>query len=119
MTFMQHPPARREDASDWQSQCGPLEDFLRDPSVTEIMVNGPAKIFVEQGGLLRKTAAKFENADELVRLMVSMAASIGRPLDAKHPTVDGRLPDGSRINAVLPPVAVDGPALTIRKFSLF
>src|SRR5690606_10173047 len=91
--------------------------YLEDPSVTEIMVNGPHRIFVEQKGVLKKAPAKFADAESLIALMQAMAEAVGRKLDADNPYVDGRLPDGSRINCVIPPIAVDGPALTIRKFS--
>lgn len=114
---MSQVPARSGDPSDWQARCGPLEAFLRDPTVTEIMVNGPGKIFVEQKGLVKKTAAKFDSVERLLDLMQAMAGAVGKTLDARNPCVDGRLPDGSRINCVVAPVAVDGPALTIRKFS--
>jgi pilus assembly protein CpaF len=111
------PVSAAQAHTSWQAQCGPLQTFLEDPSVTEIMVNGPGRIFIEQKGLLKKTAARFENSEQLVALMVAMARAIGRNLDFNNPCVDGRLPDGSRINCVVPPIAVDGPALTIRKFS--
>lgn len=101
----------------WQAQCGPLQPFLEDKSVTEIMVNGPHRIFIEQKGLLKKTPARFASTEELTQLMQAMARAVGKELNTENPCIDGRLPDGSRINCVLPPVAVDGPALTIRKFS--
>ena len=81
------------------------------------MVNGPARIFIEQKGLIKKTSAKFDTPEQLNTLMQTMARAVGKTLDSHNPCVDGRLPDGSRINCVFPPVAVDGPALTIRKFS--
>jgi pilus assembly protein CpaF len=115
---MSQVPAVRGGDTSWQAQCGPLAAFLQDPSVTEIMVNGPARIFIEQGGLLKKTSARFDSADQLLKLMTSMGAALGKKLDAQTPYIDGRLPDGSRINCVIPPVAIDGPSLTIRKFSL-
>lgn len=115
--MMSSVPVKSEGASSWQSQCGPLEALLRDPTVTEIMVNGPNRIFIEQKGLLKKTSVKFDTVDQLVMLMKTMAHAVGKTLDANSPCVDGRLPDGSRINCVVAPVAVDGPALTIRKFS--
>ncbi|MBS1983630.1 MAG: CpaF family protein [Bdellovibrionales bacterium] len=114
---MSQVPVKKGDLSDWMSQCGPLEPFLRDASVTEVMVNGPHRIFIEQKGLIKKTAARFDNPNELYALMQAMAHAVGKKLDPHNPCVDGRLPDGSRINCVVPPVAVDGPALTIRKFS--
>ncbi len=81
------------------------------------MVNGPGKIFIEQKGLLKKTAARFARTEDLLALMVAMAKAVGKDLNPQNPYVDGRLPDGSRINCVIAPVSVDGPALTIRKFS--
>jgi pilus assembly protein CpaF len=81
------------------------------------MVNGPQRIFVESKGILKKTPAKFSNAEELLKLMTHLASFVGRELNADNPLVDARLPDGSRIHCVVPPVAIDGPALTIRKFS--
>lgn len=110
-------PATREASKSWQAFCGPLEAFLQDPTITEIMVNGAAKIFVEQRGILKKTSARFAKPEELLTLMMAMARAVGKELSAQNPFVDGRLPDGSRINCVMGPVAVDGPALTIRKFS--
>jgi pilus assembly protein CpaF len=101
----------------WISQCGPLEPYLADSAITEIMVNGPNRVFVESKGILKKTPAKFASAEELLALMIHLAKFVGRDLSAESPLVDARLPDGSRIHCVIPPVAVDGPALTIRKFS--
>jgi len=110
-------PASQKVPNTWQSQCGPLQAFLEDPTVTEIMVNGAGKIFVEQKGIIKKTPARFDNEQNLLQLLHAIAKAMGRPLDLEHPLLDGRLPDGSRINCVIPPVAVDGPSLTIRKFS--
>jgi pilus assembly protein CpaF len=104
-------------ARDWQSAFGPLAPLLRDPSVTEIMVNGPAEVFTERAGRLQREEPPFKSAAELQAVVVELARTIGRPLDEHQPMADGRLPDGSRINCVIPPVAVDGPALTVRKFS--
>lgn len=114
---MSQLPASQKPHPTWQQNCGPLAPFLEDPTVTEIMVNGAGKIFVEQKGIIKRTGAKFENDQVVIALMVAMAKALGKKLDAEHPMLDGRLPDGSRINCVLPPVAVDGPSLTIRKFS--
>ncbi len=96
---------------------GPVQAFLDDPSVTEVMVNGGGKIFVEQKGILKKTQTHFESEDALFSLMQDIAKSLGKRLDKEQPYIDARLADGSRVNCVIPPVSIDGPALTIRKFS--
>ena len=101
----------------WWDRCGPLRPLFEDPSVTEIMVNGPERIFAERRGAISRVSARFDNRDALVALMQAMAATVGKTLDASVPCVDARLPDGSRVNLVVEPVAVDGPALTVRKFS--
>jgi len=103
--------------SPWQTACGPLEEFLLDPSVTEIMVNGHQRIFVEQKGILKKTQSRFATEEELLSLMKNIASAVGKTLNEETPYIDARLPDGSRVNCIIAPVAVDGPALTIRKFS--
>jgi pilus assembly protein CpaF len=96
---------------------GPLEPFVRDPDVTEVMVNAFESIYVERGGKLYWTGAKFFNEDQLRRTIEKIVARVGRRIDESSPYVDARLPDGSRVNAIIPPLAIDGPALTIRKFS--
>ena len=96
---------------------GPLEVFLRDPSVTEVMVNRADSIYVEREGKLELTGAKFHDDDQLRRTIEKIVARVGRRIDESSPYVDARLPDGSRVNAIIPPLAVDGPALTIRRFS--
>ena len=96
---------------------GPLEVFLRDPSVTEVMVNRADSIYVERAGKLEHTGAKFHNDQQLRRTIEKIVARVGRRIDEASPYVDARLPDGSRVNAIIPPLAVDGPALTIRRFS--
>ena len=95
---------------------GPIEPLLADPSVSEVMVNGTDAIFVERGGLIELTTARFRSEDHLRQVIVRIAAAVGRRVDESSPMVDARLADGSRVNAVIPPLAVDGPALTIRKF---
>ena len=90
---------------------------MRDPAITEIMVNGRNKIFIESKGTLKTTPLSFTSDDELMALFLQIAASLGRQIDEHNLTLDGRLPDGSRVNLVIPPAAVDGPSLTIRKFS--
>ena len=95
---------------------GPLELLLPDPEISEIMVNGAKQIFVERNGELLETDVKFENEEHLLRIIDRIVSPLGRRVDADNPTVDARLPDGSRVNVIIPPVAVDGPHITIRKF---
>jgi len=95
---------------------GPIQQFLDDPDVSEIMVNGPEKIFVERNGKLTLTNARFRDDDHVLRIIERIVLPLGRRIDADTPMVDARLPDGSRVNAVIPPVAIDGPSITIRKF---
>ncbi len=96
---------------------GPLEPFVRDPEVTEIMVNTIDSIYVERGGKLYWTGAKFGDEEQLRRTIDKIVGRVGRRVDESSPYVDARLPDGSRVNAIIPPLALDGPVLTIRKFS--
>ncbi|HEY2273200.1 MAG TPA: CpaF family protein [Jatrophihabitantaceae bacterium] len=96
---------------------GPLEPFLRNPEVTEIMVNGAEQIYVERGGQIYPVNAAFTDDNHLRRTIEKIVGRIGRRIDESSPMVDARLMDGSRVNAVLPPVALDGPMLTIRKFA--
>ena len=96
---------------------GPLEQFLNTQGVTEIMVNGPKNVFVEQDGKLSRTPVTFEDNDHLLRIIDRIVAPLGRRIDEGSPMVDARLPDGSRVNAVVPPIALNGAALTIRIFS--
>jgi pilus assembly protein CpaF len=96
---------------------GPLEPLLADPSITEVMVNGPKSIYVERGGKIERVSATFENNDHVMRIIDRIVAPLGRRVDESSPTVDARLPDGSRVNAVIPPISLVGPTLTIRKFS--
>ena len=96
---------------------GPLEPFIRDPDVTEIMVNTHATIYVERAGKLYWTGATFHDDRQLRWIIDKIVTKIGRRIDESSPYVDARLPDGSRVNAIIPPLAVDGPALTIRKFA--
>jgi len=96
---------------------GPLEPYLRDPSVSEIMVNGHDQIYVERDGRLYPVDTAFNDESHLRRTIEKIVARVGRRVDESSPMVDARLPDGSRINAVVPPVALDGSLLTIRKFA--
>jgi pilus assembly protein CpaF len=96
---------------------GPLEPYVRDAEVTEIMVNGPEAIYVERAGKLHWTGARFVDEHQLRRTIDKIVGRVGRRIDEASPYVDARLPDGSRVNAIIPPLALDGPCLTIRKFS--
>ncbi|MEX2486608.1 MAG: CpaF family protein [Nitriliruptoraceae bacterium] len=96
---------------------GPLQSLLEDEGVSEIMVNGPDAIFVEREGRLRRTTARFASDEHLRRVIERIVSRIGRRIDESSPMVDARLPDGSRVNAIIPPLAVDGSVLTIRKFA--
>ena len=96
---------------------GPIEPFLRDPDLTEIMVNGADNIWIERSGRLHQVEGRFTDEAHLRRTIDKIVSRIGRRVDESSPMVDARLPDGSRVNAVIPPLAVDGSLLTIRKFS--
>ena len=96
---------------------GPLEVLLADDSITEIMVNGPRNIFIEQKGNITRANVTFENDEHVLRILDRIVAPLGRRIDESSPLVDARLPDGSRVNAVIRPVALCGPTITIRKFS--
>ncbi|MGF1507699.1 MAG: CpaF family protein [Anaerolineae bacterium] len=96
---------------------GPLEPLLEDPDISEIMTIGPEKIYVEKKGRLTEVPVHFESEEHLRRIIDRIVAPLGRRIDESSPTVDARLPDGSRVNAVIPPISIDGSALTIRKFS--
>jgi pilus assembly protein CpaF len=96
---------------------GPLEPFVRDTEVSEVMVNGPDSIYVERGGKLYWTGARFHSVAQLRHTIEKIVSKVGRRIDESSPYVDARLPDGSRVNAIIPPLAIDGPALTIRKFA--
>jgi pilus assembly protein CpaF len=95
---------------------GPLEPLLADESVSEIMVNGPDKVFVERKGKLAKTNILFEDNEHVMRVIDRIVSPLGRRIDESSPYVDARLPDGSRVNAIIPPLALNGATLTIRKF---
>ena len=105
-----------QDVSEDVLGFGPVNRFLADTEVTEIMVNGTDSIFVEQQGQLRKTKSRFATEQQLRRVIDRIVSQVGRRIDESSPMVDARLPDGSRVNAIIPPLAVDGPILTIRKF---
>lgn len=96
---------------------GPIEPFLSDPAVTEIMVNGTDAIYVERSGRIYLTETRFVAVEHLRQVIEKIVSAVGRRIDESSPMVDARLPDGSRVNAVIPPLSVDGPMLTIRKFA--
>ena len=96
---------------------GPLQPLLEDDTITEIMVNGPKNVYIERKGRLHRVPVTFENNDHVMRIIDRIVAPLGRRIDESSPYVDARLPDGSRVNAVIPPLSLVGPTLTIRKFS--
>ena len=96
---------------------GPMEPLLRDETVTEIMVNGPRQVYIERSGRLELTNVVFQNDDHVMRIIDRIIAPIGRRIDESSPMVDARLTDGSRVNAIIPPLSLIGPVITIRKFS--
>lgn len=96
---------------------GPIEQFLEDSAISEVMVNSTDPIYIERGGKIEKTSVRFATEDHLRRVIDRIVAGIGRRVDEASPMVDARLSDGSRVNAIIPPLSVDGPVLTIRKFS--
>ena len=95
---------------------GPLEPLLRDPSISDILVNTHKQVFVERGGTLQRVSANFQDDRHLIRVIDRIVSAVGRRVDDSSPMVDARLPDGSRVNAIIPPLAVDGPLLSIRRF---
>jgi len=96
---------------------GPLSPMIRAPEITEIMVNGPDRVFVESKGVLYETGVRFFNERHLIQIIQRIVEPLGRHVDDASPMVDARLPDGSRVNAIIPPLALDGASITIRKFS--
>jgi len=96
---------------------GPITGLLSDSSVTEIMVNGPEHVYIEKEGKLVLTDAKFKNDNHVLHVIKKIVSPIGRRIDESSPMVDARLPNGSRVNAIIPPLAIDGPSITIRKFA--
>lgn len=97
---------------------GPIEPLLADPSVSDILVNGPRQIYVERRGKIEPTDIQFDNDQHLMRVIDRIVSRVGRRIDEMSPMVDARLPDGSRVNAVIPPLAIDGPLLSIRRFAV-
>ena len=105
-----------KDILDELTGYGPIQPLLDDPDISEVMVNGPKKVFVEKGGKLTRSPITFDDDDHVLRVIDRIILPLGRRVDADSPTVDARLPDGSRVNAVIQPVSIDGPSITIRKF---
>src|ERR1700694_66557 len=106
-----------QDVSDDVLGYGPIDRFLKDVEVTEVMVNGPESIYLERAGKLVKSDVTFVDETHLRRIIDKIVGQVGRRIDEATPMVDARLPDGSRVNAVIHPLAIGGPFLTIRKFS--
>ncbi len=96
---------------------GPITGLLNDPEISEVMVNGPFQVYVEKKGCLSLSEAKFKDNNHVLHVIKKIVSPIGRRIDESSPMVDARLPDGSRVNAIIPPLALDGPVITIRKFS--
>jgi pilus assembly protein CpaF len=96
---------------------GPIEPLLHDDSVTEILVNGPDQVYIERDGLLRESDVRFRDADEVLRIIDRIVSPLGRRVDESSPMVDARLPDGSRVNIIIPPLSLVGPCISVRKFS--
>jgi len=96
---------------------GPLEPLLEDNTITDILVNGPEVVFVERKGVLERVETRFKDERHLLRIIQKIVSAVGRRVDESSPFVDARLPDGSRVNAIVPPLAVDGSLLSIRKFA--
>ena len=106
------------DIQDEVMGLGPLEPLLADPTVSDILVNGPKQVFVERQGMLELTNVVFSDSDHLMKIIDKIVSRIGRRVDESSPMVDARLPDGSRVNAIIPPLALDGPLLSIRRFAV-
>jgi pilus assembly protein CpaF len=117
LTFSDSIRARLiRDILDEVTGYGPIQSLLDEPNVTEIMVNGPKKVYIEKKGRLERTNIVFEDNLHVLKIIDRIVSPLGRHIDADSPMVDARLPDGSRVNAIVPPCAVDGASLTIRKF---
>ena len=107
-----------EELLDDLTGLGPLEGLLRDGSISDILCNGHGSVFVERAGKLEPTRIRFDDDDHLMRIINRIVSRVGRRVDETSPMVDARLPDGSRVNAIIPPLALDGPALSIRRFGV-
>ena len=97
---------------------GPLEPLLKDPTISDILVNTYKNIYIERHGKLEPTDARFKDDTHLMRIIDKIVSSVGRRIDQSSPMADYRLPDGSRLNAIIPPLALDGPFLSIRRFAV-
>src|SRR5437868_1827861 len=95
---------------------GPLEVLLKDPTISDILINGPHKIYVERRGKMERTDVKFRDTEHLMQIIDRIVSKVGRRVDETSPMVDARLPDGSRFNAIIPPLSLDGPSVSIRRF---
>src|SRR5213078_1622909 len=95
---------------------GPLEPLLRDPDVTDILINGPKTVYIERAGRLERGHVAFNDEKHLLQIVQRIVSRVGRRVDETSPMVDARLQDGSRVNAIIPPLAIDGPMLSIRRF---
>jgi len=123
--FLSHPELVRHGEKDRLAQelidemvgFGPLESLLRDNTITDILINGPEHVFVERSGQLEETRVRFSDNDQLVRIVQRIAGRVGRRIDESSPTVDARLPDGSRFHAVISPIALDGALVSVRRFA--
>src|SRR5579863_3597410 len=94
---------------------GPLEALLRDPKISDVLVNNKSLVYVERNGILEKTDVVFRDDRHVIQIIDRIVSKVGRRIDESSPMVDARLPDGSRVNAIIPPLALDGPALSIRR----
>src|SRR5262249_37541160 len=106
-----------DEVVDEMTGFGPIEPLLKDPTVTDILINTHEKCFIERFGRLEATQVHFKDEAHLLRIVHRIVAGVGRRVDESSPTVDARLPDGSRVNVAVRPIAVDGPLVSIRKFS--
>jgi pilus assembly protein CpaF len=112
---------RRQMVTDIQNEVmghGPIEPLLHDPTVSDILINGSQSIFVERAGRIEPTDLKFDDDAHLMRIIDKIVSRVGRRIDESSPMVDARLPDGSRVNAIIPPLAIDGPSMSIRRFAV-
>src|SRR5438270_850323 len=106
----------QDDLLDEVFGLGPLEPLLRDPKISDILVNNKDHVYVEQGGRLQRTDVVFRDDRHIMQIIERIVSKVGRRIDESSPMVDARLPDGSRVNAIIPPLSLDGPALSIRRF---
>src|ERR1700683_3017478 len=115
MTFQERQRLTQE-VIDEVFGLGPLEPLLKDPTVSDILVNTYKNVYIERKGLLERTTIQFRDDTHLMGVIDRIVAAVGRRVDESSPMVDARLPDGSRVNAIIPPLAVDGPCLSLRRF---